>query len=203
MLVLFFIISLLISYLFIKNINLEGLYISILLISSIFLILTTLKDLLSNKILISQKISHFGFSLLIISILLNSLLSSEVSTNLKVGEKFNFQNGVINFKSLEKRSESNFDTLIGIFEVVDKKNNITQLNPELRIYNQPNITTSEADIDISLFKDKFIVMNFINNQEYFSVRYQTKPFMIWIWISAFLIALGGIIGLIKKTYEKY
>ena len=93
--------------------------------------------------------------------------------------------------------------MIGIFEVVDKKNNITQLNPELRIYNQPNITTSEADIDISLFKDKFIVMNFINNQEYFSVRYQTKPFMIWIWISAFLIALGGIIGLIKKTYEKY
>tara|TARA_A100001011_G_scaffold389492_1_gene471066 strand:- start:3530 stop:5416 length:1887 start_codon:yes stop_codon:yes gene_type:complete len=203
LLVLFFIISLLISYLFIKIINLEGLYISVLLISSIFLILTTLKDLVSNKILIPQKISHFGFSLLIISILLNSILSSEVSTNLKVGEKFNFQNGVINFKSLEKRSESNFDTLIGIFEVVDKKNNITQLNPELRIYNQPNITTSEADIDISLFKDKFIVMNFINNQEYFSVRYQTKPFMIWIWISAFLIALGGIIGLIKKTYEKY
>ena len=132
LLVLFFIISLLISYLFIKIINLEGLYISVLLISSIFLILTTLKDLVSNKILISQKISHFGFSLLIICILLNSLLSSEVSTNLKVGEKFNFQNGVINFKSLEKRSESNFDTLIGIFEVVDKKINITQFNPELR-----------------------------------------------------------------------
>jgi len=44
-------------------------------------------------------------------------------------------------------------------------------------------------------------MNSIQNQDYFNIRYQIKPFMIWIWISVFLITLGGLISLLKKKYE--
>ena len=72
------------------------------------------------------------------------------------------------------------------------------LNPELRIYNQPNIITSEADIKTNLLTDKFITMNYIQNQEYFNVRYQVKPFMIWIWISVILISFGGFLSFFKK-----
>ena len=76
------------------------------------------------------------------------------------------------------------------------------LSPELRIYNQPNITTSEADIKTTLFSDKFIVINLVQNQEFFNVRYQVKPFMLWIWISVILISFGGLISFVKKQYEK-
>ena len=75
------------------------------------------------------------------------------------------------------------------------------MEPELRIYNQPNIVTSEADIKTNLFTDKFITMNIVQNQDYFNIRYQIKPFMIWIWISVLLITLGGLISLFKKKYE--
>ena len=40
-----------------------------------------------------------------------------------------------------------------------------------------------------------------NNQNYFNIRYQIKPFMIWIWLSTFLISLSGLIGFFKKRYE--
>ena len=72
---------------------------------------------------------------------------------------------------------------------------------ELRIYNQPNITTSEADIRISLLKDRFITMNSVQNQNYFNIRYQVKPFMIWIWISVLLISFAGISSFFRKIYE--
>ena len=75
------------------------------------------------------------------------------------------------------------------------------MNPELRIYNQPKISTSEADIKTDFFSDRFITMNIVQNQEYFNVRYQTKPLMIWIWLSTLLIALGGITSFFKKKYE--
>ena len=75
------------------------------------------------------------------------------------------------------------------------------LKPELRIYNQPNIITSEADIKTSLWSDKFMTMNIVQNQEYFNIRYQEKPLMIWIWFSVFLISLGGLTSLMKKKYE--
>ena len=77
-----------------------------------------------------------------------------------------------------------------------------ELEPELRIYNQPNIITSEADIKTTFFTDKFITMNTVQNEEYFNIRYQVKPFMLWIWISVFLISLGGLLSLLKKNYEK-
>ena len=76
------------------------------------------------------------------------------------------------------------------------------MKPELRIYNQPNIITSEADIKSTFFKDKFLVMNNIENQEYFNIRYQVKPFMILIWISVLILSLGGLISFFNKNYEK-
>ncbi|MDB9717757.1 heme lyase CcmF/NrfE family subunit, partial [Candidatus Pelagibacter sp.] len=68
----------------------------------------------------------------------------------------------------------------------------------LRIYNQPNIVTSEADIKTTLLSDKFLVINLVQNQDYFNVRYQVKPFMLWIWLSVLLISLGALISLFKK-----
>ena len=71
-------------------------------------------------------------------------------------------------------------------------------NPEIRVYNQPIIITSEADIKTTLLEDKFLVMNFVKGNEYFNIRYQVKPFMILIWISVLLLSLGGLMSLFKK-----
>ena len=71
----------------------------------------------------------------------------------------------------------------------------------MRIYNQPKISTSEADIKTNLLSDRFMTMNTVQNQDYFNIRYQIKPFMIWIWFSVLLIALGGFLSLLKKKYE--
>ena len=83
----------------------------------------------------------------------------------------------------------------------NKDGNIEILKPELRIYNQPNIVTSEADIKTNLFTDKFMTMNLVQNQDYFNIRYQIKPFMIWIWISVLFISFGGLISFLKKNMK--
>ena len=50
--------------------------------------------------------------------------------------------------------------------------------------------------------DKFIVINIVQNEDYFNVRYQTKPCMLWIWLSVLLISFGGLLSFLKKEYEK-
>ena len=104
-------------------------------------------------------------------------------------------------KVLKKKEEQNFRALIGNFSVKNSGGNVEIMNPELRIYNQPNIVTSEADIKTNLLVDKFITMNIVQNQDYFNIRYQTKPFMIWIWISVLLISFAGLKSLINKRHE--
>ena len=201
-LIIFLVISFLISFLILKNLNDNFLLNSILLTSAFYLFFITTKDFMIKKIQnFSQNLAHFGFSLLILSILLNNIFSTEVITNLKIGETFKSKNLSINFLSIDQKDEQNFKSLIGKFEINSSKDESIILKPELRIYNQPNITTSEADIKISLLKDRFITMNSVQNQNYFNIRYQVKPFMIWIWISVLLISFGGISSFFRKIYE--
>ena len=198
-----FIISLLVSLLISRKIGSVNLINIVLISAAFYLFFITVKDFFSKKLKnYPQKISHFGFSLLILSILLNSIFSSEVITNLKVGEKFSFKEESITFESIENTESKNYRSIIGHFKIEDKQKNSIQLKPELRIYDQPFTITSEADIKTTLYYDKFLVMNLVKGNEYFNVRYQFKPFMIWIWISTLLLIIGGIFSLFKRTYEK-
>ncbi len=199
----FFLVAILISLIILRNYNSNLLQNTILISASLFLFFITIKDLFLNKSKNSaQKVAHFGFSLLIVSILINGFFSSEIITNLKVGDNLNFKKNNIFFEKIEKEKNKNYSAIIGHFKIKDKTGKTTYLKPELRIYNQPNIITSEADIKSTFFKDKFLVMNNIENQEFFNIRYQVKPFMILIWISVLILSLGGLISFFNKNYEK-
>ena len=201
--ILSFLFSLLISILILRKIGYVGLVNTILTLAAFYLFFITIKDFFLKKFKnYSQNFSHFGFSLLLLSILFNSILSSEKTANLKVGEKFSFGEETIIFESIESTENKNYKSIIGYFKIKDKQNNSIQLKPELRIYNQPIIITSEADIKTTLHYDKFLVMNLVKDNEYFNVRYQIKPFMIWIWISTVLIIIGGLLSLFKRLHEK-
>ena len=193
-----FVISIIISFLILTKTEIKNLYTIILVISSVYLFLVTIRDLfLKNKTNISQRISHFGFSLLILSIIINGIFSNEIITNIKVGEKYKFENGSIYFKNINTYQEQNFTSIIGNFIITENDKDI-YLKPELRIFNQPVTITSEADIITSFFSDKFLVMNFVKGNDYYNIRYQNKPFMIWIWFSTILMSIGGLINLFKR-----
>ena len=198
-LIITFTILVILTFFIIKNLTTDLLFYTVLISAAFFLFFTTLKELFIKKFNnISQTISHFGFSLLILSILFNSILSTEIITNIKVGERYDYNKGEIFFKKTEEKKESNFNSIIASFEIKDKNGKTIELKPEIRIYNQPIIITSEADIRTSLLEDKFLVMNLVKGNEYFNIRYQVKPFMVWIWISVLLLSFGGLMSLFKR-----
>ena len=201
-LIFFLIISILLSIFIINSFNVNFLLNTILVASAFFLFFVSIKDLLNKGFKnYSQSMAHFGFSLFILSILFNNFLSTEIITNLKVGETFKSEKFKISFESIDQKSKKNFQAVIGKFIIENQNGVVDILNPELRIYNQPNIVTSEADIKTNLFTDKFMTMNVVQNQEYFNIRYQVKPFMIWIWFSVLLISFGGLLSFVRKRYE--
>ncbi len=202
-LILFFVISLLISFLILYKSDLKILLNTILFTGAFYLFFISLRDLFKknfNKT--SQKIGHFSFSLLILSILFNSFFSNEIITNIKVGDSYNNKDINIFFKKIENQKKNNYESLTGFFEIKDKMGNLNYFRPELRIYNQPIVITSEADIKINLFSDKFLVMNVVKDSNYFNIRYQVKPLMIWIWISVVLLSVSGILSIMERKNEK-
>ncbi len=198
-----FFFSILISFLIVRNFNVNFLINLTIISGALYLFFITIRDFFIKKNKNnSQKIAHFGFSLLILSIMFNNIFSSEIITNLKVGEILETSNTKITFNDINQKNEKNYKSIIGSFIIETKNEKAEKFKPELRIYNQPIIITSEADIKTTLLTDKFMTINVVQNQDYFNVRYQVKPFMIWIWLSVILISLGGIISFFKKEYEK-
>jgi cytochrome c-type biogenesis protein CcmF len=198
-LILFLIISLLLSAFIVKLLDLSFLINTILISSAFYLFFISIVDFFKDKSKnLSQNLAHFGFSLFILSVLFNNIFSTEIITNMKIGETFESKNTKIIFENVKQQNNQNYKAIIGKFNIQSSDGTIETLNPELRIYNQPNIVTSEADIKTNLLTDKFMTMNLVQNQNYFNIRYQIKPFMIWIWFSVLLISLGGLISFFRK-----
>ena len=83
-------------------------------------------------------------------------------------------------------------------EISEMGKEVLEFSPEIRIYNQPVMTTSEADIKTNLISDNFLVFSLIKDEEIFNVRYQYKPFMVWIWLSTIILAIGGSLAVVRK-----
>ena len=177
---------------------------NLIIISSIFLIIHSIYDCIkmfqkSIKYDPSRIISHFGFGLLVFFIGINHNYSIEKDFNLRVGEIKNFQNYSINFISLEKEDRKNYTAIVGNFSIFDKKNSLSEnLKPEIRIYDNPETLTYEAAIRTKIYSDKYITMSNISRSDFYNIKFQKKPFMIWIWISAVLISVGGVIRIFKR-----
>ena len=202
-LIIIFILSIVSSILVSKFFGNTTLNITILLVACFYLFFTTIKDFMKKNFKnYAQTISHFGFSLLVLSILMNSIFSKEITSNMRVGDEIKFTDKIIKLQKLENTTESNFLKLIAYFKIEEKNKTDLVLEPEIRIYDKPETITSEAAIKTDIFKDRFIVVNLVKENEYLNVRYQEKPFMLWIWISAILISLGGVINIFKKNEKQ-
>ena len=196
--------SLLINFLIIFLFKSYSVLSNLIIISALFLIISSLidayKSFKNKKINYAQIISHASFGFLVLFIGLNHIFSIEKDYNIKLGETKNFNNFSIKLKNLELEEFSNYKAIIGELTIKDTKTNEKNtLKPEIRIYNNPQTLTYEAAIKTNFFRDYYLTMSNIDRSEYYNIKFQKKPFMIWIWISVIMITLGGFLRLFKNA----
>ena len=173
-------------------------------ISAVFLVISSLIDLFKSYKNLSMDsprvISHLAFGFLIFFIGINYNFSLEKDFNLKLGEKKNFENYSVEFKDLRLKDFKNYKAIIGEFKINNMKENVNQsLYPEIRIYENPSTITYETSIRSGILKDYYITMSNIDRSDYYNIKFQKKPFMMWIWVSVIFISLGGFLRLYKNA----
>jgi len=174
---------------------------NLILISSLFLIMSSIFDVFKKKIWnLPRIISHLSFGFLILFIGLNHNFSVEKDFNLKLGEIKKIENYEFSFLDLKLNQETNYKAVVGKLEVsnlntMEKK----ILKPEIRIYDDPQTLTYEASIQTNFLGDHYLTMSNIDRSEYYNIKFQHKPLMIWIWISVVLLSFGGFLSLFKNA----
>ena len=141
-------------------------------------------------------IAHLGIGLLILGITGSSVWQEEKIARMKINSEIKIKKYNIVFKEINEIRGPNYVALKGNFLVYDeKKNIITKLKPENRFYPITNNFTTEASIHTNLLRDLYIVLGEGNINDGWVVRIYYNPLVIWIWIGALTIFLGGIVSL--------
>ena len=159
----------------------------------------------NNFIILFQKIpnrssgmiiAHLGIGLLILGITGSSVWQEEKIARMKINSEIKIKKYNIVFKEINEIRGPNYVALKGNFLVYDeKKTIITKLKPENRFYPITNNFTTEASIHTNLLRDLYIVLGEGNINDGWVVRIYYNPLVIWIWIGALTIFLGGIVSM--------
>ena len=144
-------------------------------------------------------IAHLGIGLLILGITGSSVWQKEKITQMKINAEIKIKKYDIIFKEINEISGKNYIGLQGNFLVYDRRKNIiTKLKPESRFYPITGNFTTEASIHTNLLRDLYIVLGKGNRNDGWVVRIYYNPLVIWIWIGAIAIFLGGITSTITN-----
>ena len=138
-------------------------------------------------------IAHLGVGLLILGITGSSVWQKEKIIKMKINDETKIEKYNIIFEKINEIRSSNYVALQGKFFVYDeKKSIIAKLKPEYRFYPITNNFTTEASIHTTLLRDLYIVLGEGSLKNGWVVKIYYNPLVIWIWIGAIVIFLGGI-----------
>ena len=138
-------------------------------------------------------VAHLGIGLLILGITGSSVWQKEKITIMKIDSETKIEKYNVVFEQINEIRGANYVALQGNFLIYDEeKNIIAKLKPENRFYPVTNNFTTEASIHTNLFRDLYIVLGEGNLNDGWVVRIYYNPLVIWIWIGALVIFLGGI-----------
>ena len=143
-------------------------------------------------------IAHMSLGLLIVSISFNSLLSSERAINIYINEYEEYKDLKILFQDLGVEEKSNYDSIKARFLVEDLKGNKFNLNPEKRKYFTRGQITTETAIHVTPLRDIYMTIGDQLDDGSWIVNIQINYLIRWIWISALLMGLAGIMLIFSK-----
>jgi cytochrome c-type biogenesis protein CcmF len=146
-------------------------------------------------------LGHVGFAICIIGITLVSNYEMERDVRMDIGDTVSLGGYNFNFKDVRKVQGPNFEADKGVFDVYKNGELIAHLEPEKRLYIVQRMPMTEAAIHSNLARDLFIAMGEPLDNGAWAIRIYIKPFVIWLWAGAVVMAIGGIFSISDKRYR--
>ncbi|NVK55659.1 MAG: heme lyase CcmF/NrfE family subunit [Alteromonadaceae bacterium] len=146
-------------------------------------------------------LGHLGFAVTLIGITLVSNYDVERDVRMKPGQLVTLSGYEFAFRGIEQRVGPNYTADVGIFDVYESGEKIVHLEPEKRFYQVQRMPMTEAGIHSTIVRDLFIALGEPLDGDAWAVRVYIKPFVIWIWAGAAIMAIGGFCSISDKRYR--
>ena len=146
-------------------------------------------------------LAHIGVAVAIIGVTLVTNYETEKDVRMDIGDTVDVGGYTFRFDGVIATKGANYTANQGMIRVLRDGHEVETLRPEKRIYTVQTMPMTEAAIDTSVWRDIYVSLGEPVSGGAWSVRVYHKPFVVWIWGGAVLMALGGILAICDKRYR--
>jgi cytochrome c-type biogenesis protein CcmF len=146
-------------------------------------------------------LAHFGVGVFIIGVTMVNSYEIERDVELAMGESVEVAGYQFRLDGLMEVEGPNYDATRGIVTVLKNGKVQRTMYPEKRMYIVQQMPMTEAAINSGITRDLYVSLGDPVGGGAWVVRVYYKPFVNWIWGGAFLMALGGILGVTDRRYR--
>ncbi|GAB2883240.1 heme lyase CcmF/NrfE family subunit [Microbulbifer echini] len=150
--------------------------------------------------------AHIGLAVAVLGVVLTTVYSVEKDLRMGAGDSYQVAGYDFDFGGVRLAQGPNYRAFEGVLHVSKNGEPVAELYPQKRNYFSGGNTMTEAAIDTGLFRDIYVALgeplDRSNPSGDWAVRLQYKAFVVWIWLGALLMAIGGGISVADKRYRK-
>ena len=175
----------------------------------LWIILTSLLDpvdrwrrkLTLSRSIVGMTIAHLGLAMAVMGITAVQSFTQERDIALAQGESATFGRYEVRFDKLGDVEGPNYSGVRGEFNVLYDGRPLMTLHPEKRNYWVQRSVQTEAGIGSHRGTNILIALGEDLQGGKWSVRVQLRPLLNYVWLAAFVMALGGFIAATDKRYR--
>jgi len=154
---------------------------------------------------VGMMVAHLGVAAFIFGVTMVRSYEVERDVKMKLGDTTTVAGYTFTFLGVREVPGPNYTAAQGQIKVSregsDEK--LTEMYPEKRIYRVQRNPMTEAAIEAGLARDLYVSLGEpVDNDEAWIVRVYVKPFVDWIWMGCFVMALGGLLAATDRRYRR-
>ena len=151
---------------------------------------------------LGMSVAHMGMGLFVIGVTIVSAFGVEADRALKPGESIDVAGFQFALRDLQQVEGPNYTAIEGAIEIRKDGEFVATVRPQKRQYLVQTNWMTEAGIHPQWNKDLFVALGDQLGNDAWSVRIQYKPMIRFIWLGAFIMALGGLISVFDRRYRE-
>ena len=144
---------------------------------------------------IGTMLAHFGVGITVLGVVIVSTWSTEHILEMKPGEKTDVDGYTVVFDHETRGQGPNYSEEVAHFTVFKGERQVAETNSAKRVYTARQMPTTEAGIMTFGFSQLYVSIGDPTGDGKLVVRIWWKPWILFIWGGAVLMAIGGFVSL--------
>ncbi|MCK9213115.1 MAG: heme lyase CcmF/NrfE family subunit [Rhodoferax sp.] len=150
-------------------------------------------------------VAHIGIAVCVVGITMVKGYETEKDVRMTIGDTVSVGGYTLRLTGIDQVPGPNYNADRGNVELIKGDRVLRVLHPEKRTYFSSTMPMTEAAIDSGPTRDVYVSLGERLEGEgtpAWAMRVYHKPFITWIWLGCFLMAIGGGMAMLDKRYRK-